>query len=347
MSLYARILALAASAAFAISALAIAIPFNPLAYMLRSGLNGSGNPSTQTKPRLPHRSRVDPQDQQAVDSKPKPGEQFTIYQNENGEVTCRAATAAERKQMEAVDAQSLGLRPINHLNSVDKTEGIQPKDAPNLTIVLRGTTQLQQNPAAVAAFIKAAQNWEDIIKSPITIYIDVDYGPTRFGQSWPSGVLGATSAPSGSYPYQSVRNNLIAQAGGEGNATKQAIFNALPGTTVPTDLGDATSTGVSDPAARAIGLLPATAQSTDNAAKIAFNSSFTFDFDPSDGITAGQVDFDAVATHEIGHALGFGSEAGSNIPKPSVWDLYRFRTGITTNTFTAAQRIVTIGGSPD
>src|SRR5205807_2745517 len=39
--------------------------------------------------------------------------------------------------------------------------------------------------------------------------------------------------------------------------------------------------------------------------------------------------------------------AGLNIPKPSVWDLYRFRTGITSSTFSTAQRVMTIGGSPD
>ena len=153
-----------------------------------------------------------------------------------------------------------GMRPINHLEIIDKTREVQPSAAPNLTIVLRATQQLQQNQAAVAAFTKAAQNWENLIKSPVTIYIDVDFGTTRFGQPWPSGVLGSTSSPTESYPYQSVRTNLIAEASGEGNPTKQAIFNALPATSVPTDLGESGSTEVSDSSARAIGLLPATAR---------------------------------------------------------------------------------------
>lgn len=38
---------------------------------------------------------------------------------------------------------------------------------------------------------------------------------------------------------------------------------------------------------------------------ITFNSKRTFDFDPSNGITAGQFDFVGTATHEIGHVLGF------------------------------------------
>lgn len=41
-------------------------------------------------------------------------------------------------------------------------------------------------------------------------------------------------------------------------------------------------------------------------ASIRFNAGvFTFDFDPTDGISAGAFDFVGVATHEIGHALGF------------------------------------------
>ncbi|HKC63497.1 MAG TPA: NF038122 family metalloprotease, partial [Pyrinomonadaceae bacterium] len=294
--------------------------------------------------------RVSAQQQSSTTSKPQQGNQFTIYQDASGNVVCREATLLERAQAGNVDTESLGLRQINHLEyqKGDRATKAVPGEnsGTGLTIILRATSQLQANPTAVAAFNRAAQNWENIILSPVTIYIDVDYGTTNFGRAWGSGVLGSTSAPSNAYPYQSVRTNLVAEASGEGNTTKQANFNALPQTTVPSDLGDKSSTVVSDSLARALGLLPATAQSTDSAARIAFNSNFSFDFNPDDGITAGQTDFDAVATHEIGHALGFHSEAGATA-RPSVWDLYRFRTGTTSSTFTTAQRILTIGGSPD
>ena len=295
--------------------------------------------------------RVSAQQQQSgTSSKVQQANQFTIYQDASGNVVCREATLLEREQAGNVDTESLGLRQINHLEyqKGDRATKTAPGEnaGTGLTIILRATTQLQGNQAAVDAFNRAAQNWESIIQSPVTIYIDVDYGSTNFGRAWGSGVLGSTSAPSNAYPYQSVRTNLVAEASDEGNTTKQAISNALPQTTVPSDLGDKSSTVVSDSAARALGLLPAAAQSTDSAARIAFNSNFSFDFNPDDGISAGQTDFDAVATHEIGHALGFHSEAGSTA-RPSIWDLYRFRTGTTTSTFTTAQRILTIGGSPD
>ncbi len=44
-----------------------------------------------------------------------------------------------------------------------------------------------------------------------------------------------------------------------------------------------------------------------NDANITFSSAFSFDFDPTDGIAAGQMDFIGVAIHEMGHALGFTS----------------------------------------
>lgn len=287
----------------------------------------------------------EPQTSDAVLAKPSRRE-FTVYRNEVGEIVCREATAEEIKARASIDPESSGLRQINHLTTGKDRSGQSP-GSNNLVIVLRATQQLQQNAAATAAFNRAAQNWEDVIKSPITIYLDVDFGATNFGQTWPAGVLGATRSLSSSYLYQSVRGNLIAEANGEGNATKQGIFNGLPSTTVPSDLGDATAVDVSNSVARAIGLLPSTAQPTAAAARIAFNGGFTFDFDPTDGITSNAIDFDAVATHEIGHALGFSSDAGLNIPKPTVWDLYRFRTGVTTSTFPTATRVFTIGGSPD
>jgi hypothetical protein len=40
-------------------------------------------------------------------------------------------------------------------------------------------------------------------------------------------------------------------------------------------------------------------------ASISFGNSFTWDYNPNDGITPGAYDFVGIATHEIGHAMGF------------------------------------------
>ncbi|HEX8335756.1 MAG TPA: NF038122 family metalloprotease, partial [Pyrinomonadaceae bacterium] len=69
--------------------------------------------------------------------------------------------------------------------------------------------------------------------------------------------------------------------------------------------------------------------------------------DPSDGITAGHTDFDAVVVHEIGHALGFTSRNGNGDSSAlSVWDLFRFRPGAAgVGNFGSAPRVLTLGGT--
>src|SRR5262249_43241872 len=63
---------------------------------------------------------------------------------------------------------------------------------------------------------------------------------------------------------------------------------------------------------------------------ITFNSNFAFDYDRSNGVTPGTIDFESVATHEIGHALGFISAVddvdslSSGTIDPGVLDLFRF-----------------------
>jgi hypothetical protein len=195
----------------------------------------------------------------------------------------------------------------------------------------------------MAAFTRAAQAWESVVTSPVTIYIDADVGPNNFGTPWQTDVLGATSSPSITFSYSTIRQTLVAVAN---TPAKQAVYNALPASSVPVaiDTGTSSSSSVSVSASigRAIGLLDPTAQPADSAARIGFNSAVNFDFDSSNGVVG--TDFQSVATHEIGHALGFTSRSGGGGSTPAMWDLYRFRSGTTSGTFTTATRIMTIGG---
>ncbi len=64
----------------------------------------------------------------------------------------------------------------------------------------------------------------------------------------------------------------------------------------------------------------AVASPNDFDGNVTFSSDFSFDFNPSNGITAGQMDFIGVAIHEIGHALGFVSGV-------DFFDYYSFPNG--------------------
>ena len=56
---------------------------------------------------------------------------------------------------------------------------------------------------------------------------------------------------------------------------------------------------------KAIGIYNGPASQRDG--NVTFSTNFSFDFDPTNGIEAGKMDFIGVAIHEIGHALGFVS----------------------------------------
>ncbi len=285
------------------------------------------------------------------------GGAFVIYQGANGDTVCRDATKDETRALRSAGSDS-GLRQINHLkdeksaasgaNTVESDTG--------LTIMLQGTAQLDANPQAKAAFIAAAAKWEALIKDPITIVIEVDFGTTFFGQPFNDPlILGATSTQQLFFNgnYTDVRNKLVNHAS---SAQESALYAALPTSSVPTDIGSTETVVVASPILRALGAIAPVADPPNEtnfgpAPKIGFNSAFGFDFDPSDGISGNLTDFDAVAVHEMGHALGFNSEVGARELDPTqpifatVWDLFRFRPDTANlNNFDIAQRILSSGG---
>lgn len=294
-------------------------------------------------------------DQQRADwinrLKQQPGGGLAVLEREGDKVVCRPALAAEAQQLAGQDA-AVKMTPINLDQATAQT-------AAGINIILRGTPQLEAFPEAKAAFIRAASKWSSLITTPITVVIDVDFGPTRFGRPYPPNVLGSTSSQElgaeGIYP---VMRDLLQL--GAANAKEQALYNLLPEDRLPTDQGPTDFIWTPSILLRAMGLLPPVynpilERNLGNPPSIGFNSAFEFDFDPSDGIDFFSFDFDNVAVHEIGHALGFTSESGFKellaefeIDYPAtatVWDFFRLAQGTSPNAFMSAPRVIR-GGIP-
>jgi hypothetical protein len=222
-----------------------------------------------------------------------------------------------------------------------------------LKIVLRGTPQLDGFPQAKEAFLRAAATWESLIRLTMTVVIDVDFGPTRFGQPFGPNVLGATSQTTLAGPYSDARQRLLVGAAG---MAERSVYELLPRSDVPTDNGTTSDVVATHSQLRALGILQPIADPDTEAStigpppRIGFNSAFAFDFNPADGIDSDKTDFDAVALHEIGHLLGFISQTGARELNPgnpvrlSLWDLFRFRPGVTMSSFATAERILSSGG---
>lgn len=189
------------------------------------------------------------------------------------------------------------------------------------------------NQAAIDAFQRAANLWAARISDPITVTINIDMAD--LGNS---NIIGQASSVGLQSNYTDIRNAVVADAAVEFD---DAIVASLPTAVdfaayLPSGFsldGNLMSTKANF---KAIGFTGLDTQFGAPDGTIIFNSTFAFDFDNSDGVTAGTMDFESVAAHEIGHILGFISQVDTidyllknnttAAIAPSVLDLFRFDT---------------------
>ena len=170
---------------------------------------------------------------------------------------------------------------------------------------------------ALAGFQAAADRWSAVLHDDVQVNLDIGF--SLLG----TGILGSTRSTQGTVSYNEYRNALAADAWGKtdkaavaGLSQSNCLSVMMNGTAVnPNGAGSAltfvdnncnannTTIRMTTANARAAGLLDAYDPLNDGS--VSFSTAFTWDFNPEDGINADAFDFIGVATHEIGHALGF------------------------------------------
>lgn len=162
----------------------------------------------------------------------------------------------------------------------------------------------------LAAFNRAASQWESRIDDPITVDITAQFGAVG-GAAQASFFLTGTG-------YSTVRNAMIADAAGD-SSPNDSIVSFLP-TNINFDAASGTLNNpnvfMTRPNARALGFSTATGDD----GTITFSNSLSWDYDNSDGVSG--FDFESVAAHEIGHILGFADNTGGDAAY--AMDLFRF-----------------------
>lgn len=175
---------------------------------------------------------------------------------------------------------------------------------------------------ARAAFTVAADRWSSLISTDMTLHLSVTAGLVM-----EDGFLGKADTMPANMFYSEFRTRLAAQGSSAADATALAhlptgsSFSRLvnrssdnpagPGSLTPYIDSGSIGVRLAAPNARALGqefpLSTAMGCPKGCDARIQLTSSVPYDFDPSDGIAAGQYDFVGLAMHEIGHAMGFSS----------------------------------------
>ena len=202
-------------------------------------------------------------------------------------------------------------------------------------------------PAALAALESVAVFIEGLFADETDVSINIGFAPLG------PGILGmAQSYYAGNPSYSITRSSLIADMDGDDSIQLQ-----LPSdNTIPVRYTYTTSTVTNEDRVyflvstynAVIGTFPSLA------AQITFSSNYTWDYDPSDGVYG--MCFQSVAAHEVGHALGFVSNADGYAQDIDALDMYRFQNSDGTGNFnpdtwydfqTTARMVDISGGNDD
>lgn len=172
--------------------------------------------------------------------------------------------------------------------------------------------------AAAKDFLIAATYWGSMFTNNVTINLNVGFdhlpqnvigstGSARTDYSVAGWEAGVNATKSNSTLDQNVVLPTLNQFGGTSLITNPFDGTGQDTTTQAYSDGDAYSDYVLYMNTAVVKAIGGAINPNVIDGSVTFSSDFAFDFDASDGIEAGKMDFLGVAIHEIGHALGFVS----------------------------------------
>jgi hypothetical protein len=186
-------------------------------------------------------------------------------------------------------------------------------DSLNIVFTVSGSI-----PAGALAAIASVESFLESTFSADTLTVTI---PLSF-QAMSPGVLGGTSSSYGFLSYTDTRSLLV--GGMDGSDSLQSWLPS--GSTCPVRYGSSPKVTNEDRVFFTFANYEANGGTVaGNDANMTFNSNFTWDFDPSNGITGGTYSFQDVLVHETGHALGCTSGGDFRNRDSECLDLFRFQ----------------------
>jgi len=218
-----------------------------------------------------------------------------------------AMTQADLVTMAATHAADLADPALNTIidNLVHKRAGL------NVVFVLGAGV-----PAAAIPAFAAAEAYLESQFTGDTMTVTI---PVSFAALSP-GVIGGTGSSYGTLSWVDSRSTLV--AGADSNDTIQSF---LPTASLPVRYSTNTTTAENRVFWTFANFKANGGSVAGNDATMQYSTAFPFDFDPSNGVSAGTISLQDVIIHETGHALGCTSGVDFRVNDVEVIDIFRFR----------------------
>lgn len=194
---------------------------------------------------------------------------------------------------------------------VDSDGGFGPRAGLDVVFVLGGSVPAAAIPAFAAA---EAYLQSQFTGDTMTVTIPVSFAALS------PGVIGGTGSSYGSLSWASTRSTLVS-----GMDASDVIQSSLPTASLPVRYSTSSTTNENQCFWTFANFKANGGSVAGNDATMQYSTAFPFDYDPSNGVSAGTISLQDVVIHETGHALGCTSGVDFRTRDIEVMDIFRFR----------------------